>query len=69
MLQSRAHPKLAGYQRRQRLIRLYAEGLTFKQLARIHGGTPDGVRSTIRKYREQGLVPRRARIEWPVPRV
>jgi hypothetical protein len=47
---------------------LYLSGLSYKHIARQYGGTPDGVRSTIRKMRERGVLPTRQRIEWPVPR-
>ena len=38
-------------------------------IARAIGGTPEGVRSTLRKLREKGLgEPDGWREEWPVPR-
>lgn len=64
-------------ERRQRLLDLYNEGLSYKEIACRHGGTPHGVRSTIRKLRQRGAqVTRMAspfggpatRIEWPIGR-
>jgi len=54
-------------ERRQRAESLRAEGLSFKQIARQIGGTPDGVRGTLRKMRRreelraQGLLRPRGR--------
>jgi DNA-binding NarL/FixJ family response regulator len=40
-------------ERRERLLALYRSGATFKQIAAEYGGTPQGVRSTIRKMKER----------------
>jgi DNA-binding CsgD family transcriptional regulator len=49
-------------ERRARLLELYRSGLTFAEIAREYGGTPEGVRSTIRKMRERGDAPERQRL-------
>jgi DNA-binding CsgD family transcriptional regulator len=46
-------------EKRAELVRLYKANLTFKAIARRIGGTPDGVRSTIRKMIERGDLTRR----------
>jgi DNA-binding CsgD family transcriptional regulator len=48
--------------RRQHLLELYCKGLTFGEIAADYGGTPHGVRSTIRKMRERGDAPDRRRV-------
>lgn len=52
-------------EKRQRLLALYCSGASFKQIAAEYGGTPQGVRSTIRKMRERGEAPPRVP---PLPR-
>ena len=49
--------------RRKLLTILWLGGWTLREIAEIYGGTPQGVRSTIRKMRERGELPsRRQRI-------
>jgi transposase len=46
--------------RRALLTRLYLSGMPFRLIAREYGGTATGVRSTVRKMRERGVLPDRA---------
>lgn len=48
-------------ERRAHLLRLWNAGTSLKDIAAEYGGTPNGVRSTIRKMRERGEAPGRNR--------
>lgn len=53
--------------RREHLTRLYLARVPFRVIAEEYGGTPQGVRSTVRKMRERGELPPRvqpSRGEW-----
>ena len=45
--------------RRELLTRLYLERAPFSVIAEIYGGTPQGVRSTVRKMVERGDLQQR----------
>jgi hypothetical protein len=45
--------------RREHLTRLYLERVPFRLIAEEYGGTPQGVRSTIRKMIERGELTQR----------
>lgn len=47
-------------EKREALTRLYLDGVRLKDIADLIGGTPKGVRSTIRKMRARGDIPSRA---------
>jgi uncharacterized protein YjcR len=54
--------------RRKRLRRLYLKGAPFRVIAEQYGGTPQGVRSTVRKMIARGELPPRAQPQrgmWP----
>lgn len=38
------------------LIDLHSEGKTLAQIAALYGGTPNGVRSNLRRLRERGVI-------------
>jgi transposase-like protein len=46
-------------EKKQELIRRYCSGERLADIAGEIGGTYDGVRSTVRKMRERGELPRR----------
>jgi hypothetical protein len=53
--------------RRAQLTALYLSGMPFRLIAKEYGGTSQGVRSTIRKMRERGVLssrPQPQRGEW-----
>jgi transposase-like protein len=58
-------------ERRAKLLSLYCDGAKYEEIAREYGGTPSGVRSTIRKMRKRGDAPPRVRVgphQWVVRR-
>lgn len=53
--------------RRELLVQLYLSRAPFRIIAQEYGGTPQGVRSTVRKMRERGELPQRPQLrrgEW-----
>jgi hypothetical protein len=54
-------------ERHDLLTSLYLARKPFRVIAQEYGGTPQGVRSTVRKMRERGVLPQRRqpqRGEW-----
>lgn len=45
--------------RRVLLTKLYLSGMPFRLIAKEYGGTPQGIRSNVRRLREYGLLPAR----------
>lgn len=50
--------------RRAHLAGLYLAGKPFRLIAQEYGGTELGVRSTVRKLRERGVLPDRPQPNW-----
>lgn len=54
-------PEAKSAEKRAQLVRLYQGQRTFREIAQRIGGTPDGVRSTVRKMIERGDLTQRPR--------
>ena len=43
-------------ERHEQLVALAVEGRKLREIAAIYGGTPQGVRSNLRRLRERGVI-------------
>lgn len=43
-------------ERHEQLVTLVREGKRYREIASIYGGTPNGVRSNVRRLRERGVI-------------